>query len=403
MYGRWRRVAVLTALVAVLAASAVGASQAGSTADAKAESHTVKVGIIYSRSGLLSSYGGMWVQGLRLGLEYTTKGTNAVNGHKIELTLVDDGGDPAKAVSAAKDLIGQGYKIIAGTTSSGVAVQLAPLAQQNKVLYIVGAAATDAVTGANRYTFRAGRQTIQDVLCARNIFPPNETGKKVVTFAQDTVFGQSIAAAVAGVFGGKGHKVDKILVPASATDFTPFAAQLNAAKPDLAYIAWAGTTATAMFTALQQQRVPSNMKVITGIAERATWNVVGPFLTGLDLIALYFPEASKSSANVWLRDKMRKRNQTPDIFTPDGFATGQMIVRAIEKGGGDVEKMIPALEGWQFTSPKGVIRIRPQDHALLQPIFIANLVKNAKGNYSPKLVKTCSPGNVQPPVKAFPS
>ena len=403
MHGRWRRVAMLTALAAVLAATAVGASQAGSTAGAKAENHTIKVGIIYSRSGLLSSYGGMWVQGLRLGLEYTTKGTNAVNGHKIELTLVDDAGDAAKAVSAAKDLIGQGYKIIAGTTSSGVAVQLAPLAQQNKVLYIVGAAATDAVTGANRYTFRAGRQTIQDVLCARNIFPPNETGKKVVAFAQDTVFGQSIAAAVAGVFGGKGHKVDKILVPASATDFTPFAAQLNAAKPDLAYIAWAGTTATAMFTALQQQRVPSNMKVITGIAERATWNVVGPFLTGLDLIALYFPEASKSSTNIWLRDKMRKRSQAPDIFTPDGFATAQMIVRAIEKGGDDVEKMIPALEGWQFTSPKGVIRIRPQDHALLQPIFIANLVKNAKGNYTPKLVKTCSPGNVQPPVRPFPS
>ena len=51
--------------------------------------------------------------------------TNRVNGHKIEITAVDDGTDPAKAVTAAKDLIGRGYKIIGGSTSSGVALQIA--------------------------------------------------------------------------------------------------------------------------------------------------------------------------------------------------------------------------------------------------------------------------------------
>jgi branched-chain amino acid transport system substrate-binding protein len=378
------------------------AAQARPASKAATANHTVKVGIIYSRSGLLSSYGGMYVQGVRLGLEYLTKGTNTVNGHKIELTLVDDATDAAKAVSAAKDLIGQGYKIIAGTTSSGAAVQLAPLAEQNKILYIAGAAAIDSITGANRYTFRAGRQTIQDIYCARQIIPPSETGKKVVTFAQDSAFGQSIAAGVGTVFGGKGHTTSRILVPQTATDFTPFAAQLKAANADLVYVAWAGTTATAMFTALQQQGVPASTKLIGGIAERATWNTFGPVLSGLELISLYFPEASKNKINTWLRDKMRKRNQAPDIFTPDGFTTAQLIVRAVQQGGGDdVEKMITALEGYQFVGPKGVMRVRPQDHALLQPIFIAKLVKQGQ-NYRPQLVKTCSPGNVQPPVRPFP-
>jgi branched-chain amino acid transport system substrate-binding protein len=402
MTGRWQRVALACALVAMLVAGAATAAQAGSSAGRKASNHTVKVGVIYSRSGLLSNYGGMWVQGLRLGLEYATKGTSTINGHKIEFTLVDDAGDPAKAVSAAKDLIGQGYKIIVGTTSSGVAVQLAPLASQNKVLYIVGAAATDAVTGANRYTFRAGRQTLQDILCARQIIPGNEVGKKVVTFAQDSAFGQSIAAGVSATFGGKGHQTSRLLVPLSATDFTPFAAQLKSQRPDLVYVAWAGTTATAMYTALQQQGLANDTKLITGIAERATWNLFGRYLQGLDLISLYFPEASKNSVNTWLRDKMRKRNQAPDIFTPDGFATAQMIVRAVQRGGDDVDRMISALEGWQFVGPKGVMRIRPQDHALLQPIFIARLVQRGQ-NYRPQLVKTCSPGNVQPPVRPFPS
>ena len=54
-----------------------------------------------------------------------------------------------------------------GTGSSGVALQMAPLAAQNQVLYISGPAASDAITGINKYTFRAGRQTYQDVLRRR--------------------------------------------------------------------------------------------------------------------------------------------------------------------------------------------------------------------------------------------
>ena len=158
-------------------------------------------------------------------------------------------------------------------------------------------------------------------------------------------------------------------MPQSATDFTPFAAQLKAANADLAYIAWAGTTATAMYTALQQQGVQQSTKVVTGIAERGTWNLLGQSLQGLDLVSLYFPEASKNKVNVWLRAKMRRRNQAPDIFTPDGFATGQMIARAVQRGGDDVEKMISGLEGWQFVSPKGVQRIRQADHAMIQPVL----------------------------------
>ena len=397
---RWHTFALLVAVVASLAAIGATASYGRVDAPAKAENHTIKVGIVYSRSGLLSNYGAMYAQGVRYGLEYATNGTNTVNGHKIELTLVDDATDPAKAVSAAKDLIGQGYKIIAGSTSSGAGLAVAPLAEQNKVLFIAGAAATDALTGINRYSFRAGRQTIQDIMCARTLFSANEVGKKVVTFAQDSAFGQSIAAGVTSVFGGKGHQTSRILVPQSATDFTPFAAQLKAANADLTYIAWAGTTATAMYTALQQQGVPATTKVVSGIAERSTWNLLGQSLQGLDLVSLYFPEASKTKPNLWVRAKMRKRNQAPDIFTPDGFATGQMIARAMQRGGDDVEKMISGLEGWQFVSPKGVQRIRQADHAMIQPVYIARLVKRGD-DYRPQMVKTCSPGNLQPPVTPF--
>src|SRR5439155_15941003 len=148
---------------------------------------------------------------------------DAVNGHKVLLSLVDDGTDPTKAVSAAKSLIGQGYKIIIGSVSSGVALQVAPIADQNNILYISGPAASDAITGINKHTFRSGRQTTEDVLAANSFL--QGAGKKVVVFAQDSAFGSGNYAAVNALLGGKGHKVSKILVPLSANDFTPFAQQ----------------------------------------------------------------------------------------------------------------------------------------------------------------------------------
>ena len=66
-------------------------------------------------------------------------------------------------------------------------------------------------------------------------------------------------------------------MPLTATDFTPFAQQLKNASPDLVYIAWAGTTARAMWQALDQQNVFQSVKtIVTGLAERATYAVVRP-------------------------------------------------------------------------------------------------------------------------------
>ena len=58
----------------------------------------IKIGIVYSRTGLLSAYGAQYRQGLTLGLQYVTKGTNRINGRPVQVTYVDDAGDPAKAV-----------------------------------------------------------------------------------------------------------------------------------------------------------------------------------------------------------------------------------------------------------------------------------------------------------------
>jgi branched-chain amino acid transport system substrate-binding protein len=389
MRHRFTKVVLAAALFTLLAGTATVAAR---TQHATASSY--KIGFIYPRTGLLGAYGAEEIQGFKYGLQYATKGTMKVNGKSLDITYVDDKGDAATGVTAAKDLIGQGTKILMGTGSSGVAVQIAPLAAQNQVLYISGPAAADAITGINKYTFRAGRQTIQDVLDAKS-FLGKSSGKKVVVFDQDSVFGHGNYAAVKAF--STGHNVTEISVPLTATDFTPFAQQAKNANPDLLFVAWAGTTGGAMFKTLDQQGVMSGTQVVTGLAERATWSSFGDPATKINFLSHYVYTAPKNKVNDWLTTQMRKRNQVPDLFTPDGFVQAQMLVQALQKGDYDVDKMITALEGWKFLAPKGFQAIRPQDHAMLQPMFRVKLVSK-NGHLAAVVTGTASTYDTAPPI-----
>ena len=399
MTGGWRKW-VVVGLVTTVVTGAAGTAVSSTNSTSRANKDAVKVGIVYSRTGGLSAFGAEYIQGFKLGLRYATKGTNTVNGHKLQITYVDDATDPAKAVAAGKDLIGQGYKILAGSTSSGVALQMAPLADQNNVLFIAGAAANDGITGINRHTFRAGRQSYQDAETIAGIVPPASAGKKIVVFAEDTAFGKGNVTAVEAVYSGRAHKISSILVPFNANDLTPFAQQLKNAGADMVYVAWAGPNSVQMWQALQQQGVAKSTTVATGAANRATYDSFGPLAAGFKLLQHYvYSGPKKNPVNDLLVKSMRKKGQFPDLFTPDGFVTAQMIVRAVQKADGDdVDKMISALEGYKFLAPKGPQRIRSEDHAMIQPMFIVKLVKGKNGHYASVPLKTVSPGNVQPPI-----
>lgn len=388
----------LTAAVAAAALTLVsgcgGASGSSDNGDGP-----IRVGLIYSKSGALENYGAQYRAGFAAGLEYATDGTGKVNGREIKIVERDGAGKPSQAVSAATELIGKGLTILAGATSSGVAVKLADVAAQNQVLFISGPAATDAVTGINEYTFRSGRQTYQDVKTAARIVG-DVSGKDVLVFAQDYEFGKANAAAVKEVLGAAGASVSAELVPTSAKDFTPYAQKIKQADPDLLFVAWAGKTTASMWKTLAQQDVFATTEVVTGLGAEASYPVYGPATEKITFLSHYFPGAPDNKVNEAMIDKITAAGKQPDLFSPDGFVAAQMIVHAVRKAGGDgdVQKMISALEGWQFQAPKGQQTVRASDHAMIQPMFVARLADKGD-NISPKLVRTVPAGRVAPPVQ----
>lgn len=387
---------LVPALVAVIGITLAGCAPTGpSTEDA--ELAPVSVAIITSQTGPLAAYGEAYLAGFDAGLDYATDGTGTVDGRELDISIIDDAGDVDKAVTAAKDVIGQGTQIIAGTVSSGVALALAEQAAQNKVLYISGPAAADAITGINEYTFRSGRQTYQDVATA-GTFIGDPDGKKVLVFGQDTAFGQGNLAGVTAVLGGQGAEVTSVLVPEDATEFTPFAQQIVDAAPDLVFVAWAGATSGAMWEALTQQGVFDVAPVVTGLGDLSTYGAYGAASENISFLNHYFGGATDNEVNAAMIERLEAAGAEADLFSPDGFVAALMLVQAIREGGGDsVDDMIASLEGYTFEGPKGTTTIRAEDHAVLQPMFQVTLVADGD-SFLPELVAEVDAETVAPPV-----
>ncbi|GAA4285899.1 substrate-binding domain-containing protein [Georgenia daeguensis] len=373
------------------------AASGGSSESAEASGDPIDVALITSTTGPLAAYGKTFIEGFEAGLDYATDGTGEVGGSEIVVETIDDGGDTDKAVAAARDAIGQGHKILTGTASSGIALSLAEQAEQNKVLYISGPAAADAVTGINDYTFRSGRQSLQDVATAGSFIDVD--GQKVLVFAQDNAFGQGNLAAVEGLLGAQGAEVTSVMVPEDVTEFTPFAAQVLDAAPQMVFVAWAGATSGAMWQSLDQQGVLDDITVVTGLGDTSTYNAYGAASEKIDFLNHYFPGAAGNDVEAAMIEHVEGAGGTPDLFTPDGFTAAQMVVRAIEEAGGadDVDAMVAALEGWSFDGPKGSYTIRESDHALIQPMFQAKLVSDGNGGWKPELVSQVAAEDVAPP------
>jgi branched-chain amino acid transport system substrate-binding protein len=382
----FKKTSIKTALVAALAIALVSPV---STAPASAATE-IKIGVITSTSGGLKSYGDAYIDGLEWGLKYYTNGKNSVDGRKFVITKKDDGADPASATASFKEMVGDGTNIIVGTAASGVALTLAPLAAQNKVLYISGPAKNDAITSAaNKYVFRSGNTSLQDFAPLQRIKPIK--GKKVILFVEDNPFGLGNIFAARAYLTSKGALFEEIKVPTTTVDFTPFAKRAADAKGAYIFIAWSNAaTAGAMFTSLVQQKAYATARPITGLAGVDTYDIYGTLLEGSNAILTnsYFPGVVKGKAATAIAADYAKAGKTQDLFTATGVNAAQMIIAAV-KGNKDlnVDKMITKLESLTFVGLTGLTKVNPTNHTLIQSMFLTKLTK-VNGRYVPSLVST---------------
>ncbi|MFX7938282.1 ABC transporter substrate-binding protein, partial [Acinetobacter baumannii] len=81
----------------------------------------------------------------------------------------------------------------------------------------------------------------------------------------------------------------------------------------------------------------------------------------------------------WLKVEYQKKySAPPDFFVAGGFSAAMALTTALEKAkSSDAEKLIVAMEGMDFDTPKGKMTFRKEDHQALQPMYHWRIKKDA--------------------------
>ena len=401
MKGQFRRAGQLRAVLSLAAAAFVFAGPA------KAQTPDLKIALIAGKTGALEAYAKQTEAGFMLGLEYLTKGTMMWEGRKIVVSVKDDQLKP----DLARSLLEQAYAdekvdIAVGTTSSAAALAMLQIAQDYKKVLLVEPAVADVITGArwNRYIFRTGRNSTQDAYAAAAAFP-KEGEVYVATLAQDYAFGKDGVAALKTALGAIRPNVKVVAeeyAPQNTTDFTAYAQRLFDAlkdKPGRKFISiiWAGPHPLPKIAALNPGRY--NIELMPGGNILPVMQLYKDY-PGMEGAIYYYWGFPQNDMNKWLVAEHQKRfNSPPDFFTAGGFAAASAVLAAVKAAKStDTEKLISAMEGLSFETPKGTMTFRKEDHQAVQEMYQFKVKANATGNDLLDLVRVIPASELPIPV-----
>ncbi len=339
-----------------------------------ASAQDIKIAHVYDKTGALEAYAKQTQTGLMMGLEYATNGSMKVNGRKLVVIEKDSQFKPDVGKSQLASAFADDKADIAiGPTGSGVALAMLPVAEEYKKILLVEPAVADSITGDkwNRYIFRTGRNSSQDAIS--NAVALDKAGVSVATLAQDYAFGRDGVKAFKDAL--KHAKiVHEEYLPTSTTDFTAGAQRLFDALKDkpgrkVIFIIWAGAGNPFKIADLDPKRY--GIEIATGGNILPAMAAYKNF-PGMEGATYYYFGIPKNRVNEWLVAEHYKKFKTPpDFFTAGGMSAGIAVVEALKKTGGNTatEKLIAAMEGMAFETPKGKMVFRKEDHQAMQSMY----------------------------------
>ena len=348
----------------------------------------LKIALIAGKTGALEAYAKETETGFMMGLEYLTGGKMELNGRKIKVIVKDDQSKPDIGRTMLAEAYGDDKVDIAvGTSSSGSAIAMLPVAAEYKKILVVEPAVADAITGEkwNRYIFRTSRNSMQDGLAAAGTL---KAGGSIAFLSQDNAFGRDGVKAgkdALSAVGSKASVVHEEYAAQNTTDFTAAAQRIfdklkDKPAPRVLGIVWAGSSPMSKLADMKPERY--------GIALAPGGNILPVMKTwktfvGTEGAIYYYYDFPKNKMNDWLVAEHTKRFKAPpDFFTAGGFAAASAVYTAISKAkSSDTEKLISAMEGMEFDTPKGKMNFRKEDHQAMQSMYHFRIKKDQKNEW----------------------
>jgi branched-chain amino acid transport system substrate-binding protein len=362
---------------------------------------TVKIGLILPMTGQQASTGKQIDAAVKL--YQATHGTT-VAGKKVEVILKDDTSVPDVTKRLAQELVvNDKVAVLAGFGITPSAMATAPIATQAKVPEVVMAAGTSSITEASPFIARTSFTLAQSSVPMAEWAAKNGI-KKVITLVSDYGPGIDAEKSFTEKFKADGGTVvENLRIPMRSPDFAPVLQKVADAKPDALFVfVPSGTGAQFVKQFVERGLDKSGVKLIaTGdVTDDDQLNGMGDAVVGV-INAHNYSAAHDSAANKAFVDGFKKANGglRPNFMAVGGWDGMHLIYEALKKTGGDAsgDKLIAAIKGMAWESPRGPISIDPETRDIVQNIYIRKVEKKDGELYN---VEFATIPNVKDPVKA---
>ena len=345
------RLCLLAAVASVLATGEAGAQG------------PIKIGFLSPLSGAIAAAGKDMYSGCEL---YWQETGWRVAGRKLEVTLEDNEGLPATALTKLRKLVeSDRVHVVAGVILSNVAYALVPYIEQQGIptLYPINSADDLTQRRRPRWLVRTGFSA------GGNMHPFGEYAakvlgyRKVVTIGLDYAFGWETVGGFHKAFEDNGGQViQKLWVPLNVHDYGPYLAQVRK-DADAVFVVALGRW-TLLFA---KQYAESGLKGRVPLIAGGTYNDehVLPQLgdESLGVVSAHHYSASlETPANQRFRAAFEKAySRLPSFYSENCYTGARILGEAVRAIGGRVEDrpaLVAALRQVKITdAPRGPVEM----------------------------------------------
>ncbi len=356
--------------------------------------NTVKIGLMLSYKGAYASVADSIDKGYELALQ---EAGGQAGGKKIEIIRVDDELTPNVAVQKFNKLVhGDKVNIVAGVIHSGVGIALTELAEKTKTPLVLSLAFADEITGkyCNPYVARTSHSA-NAFHYAGGQYWAKQGRKTAVTMGPDYAAGHAfINAFKRGFEDGGGKVVTQLWSPFQTTkDWSGYLASAKTTKAEFIYAFFAGAEAVQVVKQHSELGLPTSMPLIGDqfLYDQSLWPAWGDLVAGTRHLATHSPDLPTEASRNFVASFQKKYGTVPDVYAELGYTNAKAILITLGKTGaqvGDGAAFIRALTGIQFAAPRGQIRFAKNNNAVLEKVYLVEIVKGPGGTLTRKTVDT---------------
>ena len=215
--------------------AAIAAAQFTSPYIIKARGETpIRIGLVDPLTGVYAAIAQSEVVGAKYALEQINN-KGGVLGRPIELLIEDSANDVGTGVQKTRKLIERDQvSFIVGDVNSGIAIAMAQVTSEKKVLHIVSGGHTDPITGTgcSWNVFRICNSTTMDSAAIASTLI-EKFGKKWYFLTPDYAYGHSVQAGFEKILKASGGSSSGSLVPLGTPDYSSYLIQAKAYNPQV--------------------------------------------------------------------------------------------------------------------------------------------------------------------------